>query len=53
MLIKEVVRHKVLGELIAEQVECILNQHAQITEMEKEIKSMRAELEKLNAPKEE
>lgn len=52
MLIKEVLRAKVLSELIAEQAECILNQHAQITEMEKEIQAIRAEIERLKAPKE-
>lgn len=41
MLIKEVVRAKVLSELVAEQAEVILNQHAQITEMEKNTEALR------------
>lgn len=41
MQIKEVFRSKVLSELVAEQADVILNQHAQIGAMEKEAEELR------------
>lgn len=52
MEIKELIREKVLTEIIAERAGIILTQHEQLGVMQKEIETMRAEIEKLKAPKE-
>ena len=42
----------VLAEIIAERDGIILTQHDQLLALQKEIETMRAEIEKLKAPKE-
>lgn len=49
MLIKEVVRSKVLSELIAEQAECILNQHQEIVGLQKDLKAVQKTIEEKDA----
>lgn len=52
MELKELIREKVLTEIIAERAAIILTQHEQLTAMQKEIEAMRAEIERLKVPKE-
>lgn len=52
MEIKELIREKVFAEIIAERAAIILTQHEQLMATQKEIEAMRAEIEKLKAPKE-
>lgn len=49
MLIKDVVRGKVLSELIAEQAECILNQHQEIVGLQKDLKAVQKTIEEKDA----
>lgn len=52
MEIKELIREKVLAEIIAERDGIILNQHQQLETMQKEIEAMRGEIERLKPHKE-